>query len=99
MTHTPFATPWLAFADVLRVFCVLGGCMLAAGAGARLIDPEDTTPQLRLGYLALALLCASAIGTEWTHVGAPVTYRLWLNSTGIAFGLVAVVVAHRRRRR
>lgn len=95
----PFGTPWLMFADTLRVFCVAGGLVLAVGAGWRLIAHGDTTMSVRCGYFALALLAASAIGTEYRHLGDAVTYRLWCNTGGVLFGLIAVVVALVARRR
>ncbi|WP_103353598.1 hypothetical protein [Amycolatopsis sp. CA-128772] len=96
---TPFGTPWLAFADTLRAFCVAGGIALAVGAGFRLISHGSTSPTVRCGYLALAVLGVSAIGTEYQHLGDHVTYRLWCNTAGVALGLAAVVLAVRERNR
>ncbi|MGW5720766.1 hypothetical protein ACWEVP_31655 [Amycolatopsis sp. NPDC003865] len=87
------------FADTLRVFCVVGGCLLAVGAGWRLVAHGDSSRSLRCGYFALALLAASAIGTEYRHLGDVVTYRLWCNTGGVLFGLIAIVIAFAARRR
>ncbi|HEX5119823.1 MAG TPA: hypothetical protein VFW65_31950 [Pseudonocardiaceae bacterium] len=98
MPH-PFSTPWLEFADTVRVYCCLAGIMLCVLAGGFAVVHTRQSGRI-LAALALAVLAASAIGTEFDHLGTHVTYRLWTNTIGVMIGLIGMsVMMHTERAR
>lgn len=99
MLHgTPFGTPWLMFVDTVRVYCCLIGIVMCVMAGVFARDQTDNPGRI-LSALALAVLAASAIGTEYQHLGTFVTYRLWTNTAGVTAGLIGLAVMIRAQRR
>lgn len=94
----PFGTPWLWVADTIRVYCCLAGVVMCVFAGAFVITHSRHHGRV-LAALALAVLGASAIGTEYQHLGTTVTYRLWTNTAGVTLGLIGLaVMIHAQRR-
>lgn len=96
----PWGTPLLAFADTVRVVCCVAGVLLCAACGSFALRYRRS-PGRVFAALALALLAASAIGTEYQHLGTVVTYRLYTNTFGVVIGFVATVImirADMRRR-
>lgn len=90
MTHSPFATPWLLVADTVRLYCCIVGIALCGWAGA-FVMRRRLIWERRLAAIALAVLAASAIGTEYQHLGTVVTYRLFTNTIGVTAGLAAMM--------
>jgi hypothetical protein len=64
--------------------------MLCGWVGAFMMRRRLSTAA-RLAALALAVLAASAIGTEYEQLGAAVTYRLWTNTVGVTVGMWALM--------
>lgn len=97
-TYNPWGTPLLAFADTVRVVCCLLGILLCVASGAFALRHRNNLAGV-MAAVALAFLAASAIGTEYQHIGTVVTYRLWTNTFGVLFGLIGMVHMIRRDRR
>jgi hypothetical protein len=82
-THTagpgrPFATPWLAVCDTIRLVCVVCFGVGAAGVLLRWRRVERAARTLMVAGLAYSW---SAVETEWDKLGYGIGVggRLWIN--------------------
>lgn len=82
---SPFATPWLAVCDTLRVLCVLGAVGIV-GLLLKAIRGTDTAGQ-RSRLVALGLFGLVAVDTEAVHFGDYPSIRLALTLAAIALSL------------
>jgi hypothetical protein len=87
---TPFAGPWLAVVDTVRVVMCVAALLLVA-LSAREIGNRRLPRRQRARFAALALFPASVLGTELAHLGDEPHYRLVLNLACVAIALAGLI--------
>jgi peptidoglycan/LPS O-acetylase OafA/YrhL len=94
-----FPSPFLGLVNALRLLCLVGGGVLALGAGYRLLD-DRMSPAHRLTLLALAILAATSAANAGQRLGNEhVTYHVWLVTVAVVVGLVATFTLRPRGER
>lgn len=84
---TPFASPWLAVMDVLRVSTIAASVLLMV---LSMIAARQVGPQQAARFAALAFFALTVGITEIEHLGDWPSPRLPLNAAGALLGVYGV---------
>ncbi len=84
---TPFATPWLVFLDLVRVYVMLAALVVVIQT-PRIVAIIDRRQACR--FVALSLFCGVNALTQFLRLGDAGSLQLFLQAIAVTFALVGL---------